>query len=148
MAKKAAYDAGSVQKLSGIQHIRTRLGMYIPNQETEGLHHILWEVIDNAVDEHLAGHCSRVRVQLDTKRNVVTVDDNGRGVPVDVHPQTGRPTIESIFTETLMGGKFGRILEGNGYEVLPRPSLRRCLLPMRGESPVTYLVNRIAMGRA
>ena len=101
------YNSQSIQKLSGIEHIRSRSSMYIPNKGTEGLHHILWEVIDNSVDEYLAKHCTRIRIVVDTKRNIVTVEDNGRGVPVEIHPQTGKPTLESIFTETLMGGKFG-----------------------------------------
>ncbi len=118
MVKKSSepsYDGSSVQKLDGIAHIRHRPGMYVQNLESEGLHHILWEVVDNSIDEYQGGHCTRLRVRLDTHKNVATVDDNGRGVPTDIHSQTGKPTLESIFTETLMGGKFEKGGANSGY---------------------------------
>jgi len=82
--------------------------MYVPDTGKSGLHHLVWELIDNAVDEYLAGHCKTLGVTLNTTKQEVTVSDDGRGVPVEKHPQTGKPTIEGIFTRTMMGGKFGK----------------------------------------
>jgi len=106
--RKRTYDADSIRKMEGIEHIKAKPSMYIPDTGKNGLHHIAWEIVDNAVDEFLAGHCTRLVVVLDTKEQTVSVEDNGRGVPIEKHPQTGRPTVESIYTETLMGGKFGK----------------------------------------
>jgi len=97
-----------VEAMEGVEHIRARPSMYIPDTGKEGLHHIVWELVDNAVDEHMAGHCNALSVELDSKKQLVTVTDDGRGIPVEKHPQTGKPTIEGIFTRTMMGGKFGK----------------------------------------
>lgn len=101
------YDASSIQAMEGVEHIRKRPGMYIPDTGKQGLHHIAWEIIDNVVDEWIAGHCTTLNVDLDTKKQTVTVTDDGRGIPVEIHKQTGAPAIEGIFTRTMMGGKFG-----------------------------------------
>ena len=111
MGKKVivgSYDATSIKHLEGLESIRKVPGMYIPDTGKEGIHHIAWEIVDNSVDEHLAGHAKSLRVSVDTKKRTVTVTDDGRGVPVETHAQTKRPTIESIFTTLHMGGKFGK----------------------------------------
>ena len=113
MAKQKAsesgnYDASAIQAMDGVEHIRARPSMYIPDTGAAGMHHIIWEIIDNCVDEHLAGQCHAIDVSLNTKTQTVTVKDDGRGIPIEPHPQTGKPTIEGIYTRTMMGGKFGK----------------------------------------
>jgi DNA gyrase subunit B len=106
------YDASQIEVLEGMEAVRRRPGMYIGSTGTRGLHQLVFELIDNSVDEHLAGYCDLVRVILH-KDGSVTVSDNGRGIPVDIHPRTGRPAVEAAMTLLHAGGKFG----GNGYEI-------------------------------
>jgi len=108
MAKSKEYNKDSIRQLQGLEPIRLRPGMYVGGSGKGGFHHILWEVIDNSVDEFLANHCTKIRVRIDTKRNVASVEDDGRGIPTETHAQTGEPTIVSIFTKLHMGGKFER----------------------------------------
>ena len=112
MAK--AYDASSIQVIEGLEAVRKRPGMYIGDTGVRGLHHLLWEIVDNSVDECLAGHATKIKITL-AADNSVTVEDNGRGIPVDTHAKTGKPAIETIFTFLHAGGKFGG--EECGYKV-------------------------------
>ena len=102
--KKDTYDAGSISVLEGLEAVRKRPGMYIGSVSRKGLNHLIYEIVDNAVDEHLAGYCSRIHVVLE-KDGSCTVEDNGRGIPVDMHAK-GISAERLVFTTLHAGGKF------------------------------------------
>lgn len=111
-AKTKDYGASEIQVLEGLEPVRKRPGMYIGGTGNEGLHHLVWEIIDNGIDEALAGHATRVEVTL-LEDGGITVYDDGRGIPTDVHPKTKKSTVETVLTVLHAGGKFG----GGGYKV-------------------------------
>lgn len=102
---EAAYNATSIELVEGIEHVRLRPGMYIGSTGPMGLHHLVWEIVDNSIDEALAGFASHIEVDV-LPDDVISVTDDGRGMPVDIHPKTGRPAVEAIFTVLNAGGKF------------------------------------------
>ncbi|MFZ2970073.1 MAG: DNA topoisomerase (ATP-hydrolyzing) subunit B [Minisyncoccia bacterium] len=110
--KKSEYGAKQIQVLEGLAPVRKRPGMYIGGTGIDGLHHLIWEVVDNCIDEAMAGCCNNIDIELQ-KENIVKVTDNGRGIPVEKHPQTKKSTLETVLTILHAGGKFG----GEGYKV-------------------------------
>lgn len=109
---KKTYNASQIQVLEGLEAVRVRPGMYIGSTSQEGLHHLVWEIVDNSIDEAMAGYADTISVKI-LEDDVIQITDNGRGIPIDIQEKTGRPAVETVFTVLHAGGKFG----GGGYKV-------------------------------
>lgn len=133
------YGAAQIDKLEGLEAVRKRPGMYIGDPDERGLHHCVFEVLDNSIDEHLAGYCSKIDIVIHVDGSISIVD-NGRGIPVDIHPKFGIPAVELVLTNLHAGGQIrpGRV------QVLRRPA--RCGRQMR-ERPVRLVQGGGAPGR-
>ncbi|MGM0437702.1 MAG: DNA topoisomerase (ATP-hydrolyzing) subunit B [Bacillota bacterium] len=112
LKSEGQYNAEHIQVLEGLEAVRKRPGMYIGSTSQEGLHHLVYEVVDNSIDEAMQGHCDRINVIIE-KGNIVTIVDNGRGIPIESHPKVNKPAVEVVMTTLHAGGKFG----GDGYKV-------------------------------
>jgi len=114
MAKDNIYDASSIEVIENLEAVRKRPGMYIGDTNLTGLHHLVREIVDNSIDEHLAGFSNNITIILNSD-NSVSIEDDGRGIPIDIHKKTKKSAVETVFTTLHAGGKFGG--ENSGYKV-------------------------------